>query len=240
MRRWHVLQCRRLLKPTRDASCTLHSMKLLRSRDTAKLTFWLGMILLVVLSPLPLVARDDLHQADAIVVIGGDHKPQRVRHAVELYKDGYASVLIISAGTIVQEGKELIPEAEVMRRQALEMGVTDEAIILENRSQSTLENALYSWEICHDHRIDSILLVTSAYHSRRARRIFRETLEPSILVSVQPAPPRHHPLLWWLYPDQAQVVLYEYRNWVQYWIARVAAGLASRIDSETVYFSHPV
>jgi uncharacterized SAM-binding protein YcdF (DUF218 family) len=212
-------------------------MKQLQSKGTRKRTlFWLGALLpFFVLLPIPLVVQDDVHQADAIVIIGGDHKPERIERAVELYRGGYAPVVVISAGTIVQEGSTLVPEAEVMRRQALALGLPEEAILLETRSQSTIENAQHSREFCRERGNDLILLVTSAYHSRRARRIFRETLGPDLAVSVQPAPQGHHPLLWWLYPDQAAVVFYEYRNWAQYWIARLAAGFAPMVDSETIY-----
>jgi uncharacterized SAM-binding protein YcdF (DUF218 family) len=171
-----------------------------------------GVLLLLILSPLLLVAQDDVLQADGIVVIGGDHKPERVKRAVELYQQGYAPLVIVSAGTIVQEGGELIPEADVMHRLALEMGLPDSVMVLETQSQSTLGNAYYSKQVCEVYGIESILLVTSAYHSRRARRIFFQTLGPEILVSAQPAPRGHHPLFWWLHPDQAYVVFYEYKN----------------------------
>jgi uncharacterized SAM-binding protein YcdF (DUF218 family) len=211
-------------------------MKQLQSKGTRKRTlFWLGALLpFLVLLPIPLVVRDDVHQADAIVVIGGDHKLERIERAVELYRGGYAPAVVISAGTIVQEGSTLVPEAEVMRRQALALGLPEEAVFLETRSQSTYENARYSKDICQAHDMDSVLLVTSAYHSRRARRIFRETLEPEISVSVQPASQKHPFWLWWFYPDQAYVVLYEYRNWIQYWLSGIVTELASRTGSETI------
>jgi uncharacterized SAM-binding protein YcdF (DUF218 family) len=167
-----------------------------------------------------LKVRDDIQTADAIVVIGGDHKPERVERAVELYWQAYAPIVIISAGTIVLEGDEFVPEAEVMRRQALALGLPEEVMVLETRSFSTLENAYYSKQICQEHGLDSILLVTSAYHSRRARRIFRDALEPEISVSVQPASQDCCELCWWLHLDQVYVVLYEYKNWIQYWFAR--------------------
>jgi uncharacterized SAM-binding protein YcdF (DUF218 family) len=103
-----------------------------------------GVLLLLILSPMLLVAQDDALQADGIVVVGGDHKPERVKRAVELYRQGYASLVVVSAGTIVQEGDELIPEADVMHRLALEMGLPDSVMVLETQSQSTLGNAYYS------------------------------------------------------------------------------------------------
>jgi hypothetical protein len=45
------------------------------------------------------VVRDELHPADASVVIGGDHKPERMRQAAQLYRQGYAPLIIVSTGT---------------------------------------------------------------------------------------------------------------------------------------------
>lgn len=173
---------------------------------------------LMLFMPSLLVAEDETDYADAIIVIGGDHKLARIQRAAELHRQGYAPIVIISAGTKVLEGNEWIPEAEVMHRQALALGLPEEALIIEDDSLSTIQNARYSKQICEDHNIKSILLVASAYHSGRARLVFREVMGAKISVSTQPAPRGHHPLLWWLYPDQAGVVLYEYKNWIQYWL----------------------
>jgi uncharacterized SAM-binding protein YcdF (DUF218 family) len=161
---------------------------------------------------------DDLQKADAIVVIGGDHKPGRIRHAVELYQQGYAPIVIISAGRIVLEGSEQLREAEVMRRQALALGLLETALMVENESQSTLQNAYYTKAICQQQGFQSVLLVTSAYHSRRSGRIFRDVFGSEVSVSVQPAPQSSCAFCWWLKLDQFKAVLYEYYSWAGYWL----------------------
>ncbi|MDY0019434.1 MAG: YdcF family protein [Anaerolineae bacterium] len=167
----------------------------------------------------PLLVRADAPcQADAIVVIGGDHKPDRVRRAVELYQQGYAPVVIISAGTQVAEGEEILPEAEVMRRQAVAMGMPESALLIEDQSQSTFQNAYYTAELLRARGYDSILLVTSTYHSRRAGHIFGEVFEATVSISVQPSPADPCAICWWFHADQARVVLYEYYNWGRYWL----------------------
>ena len=170
-----------------------------------------GLVAMALSGPL-LIAWDRPAPADAIVVIGGDHKPERVWWAVDLYNRGYAPVLILSGGTVVFEGDEWITEAEMMRRYARIWGVPDEAVILEERSSSTIENAQFCQEICSSHGYHSILLVTSPYHSRRARRTFREVLGSSTTVLVQPALQGFFKVFWWRYPDHVFVVLYEYQH----------------------------
>jgi uncharacterized SAM-binding protein YcdF (DUF218 family) len=183
----------------------------------------LAMVLLLVLPESLLIISDEPVNIDAIIVIGGDHKPERVQRAVELYREGYAPLVIISAGTLVQEGDEWLPEAEVMRRQARLFGLPERAMLLETDSQSTFENALFTRRICEANGIDRVLLVASDYHSRRARRIFRGAYEPDIHVIVQPAGESERSD--WLFRlRNADVALYEYRNWLQYWFAPEVGG----------------
>ena len=161
--------------------------------------------------------------ADAIVVIGGDHKPQRMQQTRDLFQEGIAAIIIISAGTIVLEGDEMMSEAEVMYRQAIALELPENVLLLENQSQTTQENAQFTKQILETKNINSIILVTSAYHSRRARRIFREVLGSDFNISVWPAPPLNNPLFWMFYPDEAAVIRYEYRNWVSYWLNQFAS-----------------
>ncbi|MBL8046524.1 MAG: YdcF family protein [Anaerolineales bacterium] len=172
--------------------------------------------LCVILAGLPLVRLDKLVKADAIVMIGGDHKPERVQRVVELYQQGYASTVIISAGTVVSEGHEQLAEAEVMRRQALVFGLPESAIIIENQSRSTFQNAYFTKAILQERGYNSIILVTSLFHSRRAGQIFREVFGATPIISIQPAEACE--LCWWFQPDQVGVVFYEYYNWARYWL----------------------
>lgn len=180
-----------------------------------------GMLMLLVaftaVSEQALVEHNAVQSADAIVVIGGDHKPERMRRAVELFQQGYAPIVIISAGTLVMEGIESIPEAEVMRRQATDLGLPADAMIIESNSKSTYENALFTKPILDQRDARKILLVTSVFHSRRAKRIFDDVFGSSTIISIQPALQDEWMLLWTFRPDDIYVVFYEYQNWVRYW-----------------------
>jgi uncharacterized SAM-binding protein YcdF (DUF218 family) len=160
--------------------------------------------------------EDVLQAADAIVVIGGDHKPERIKRAVELYQAGYAPLVVISAGTEVMEGVERLAEAEVMRRQALTLGLPESVLLIEAQSQSTFQNAYCTKTLVLAHHFKSILLVTSVYHSQRAGRIFGDVYGQDISIRVQPAAQDACRLCWWFQPDQVGVVLYEYYNWGRY------------------------
>ncbi len=181
---------------------------------------FLTILLAVGLARQPLIAQDELHPAQAIVVIGGDHKPERLARAAELYRAGYAPIVILSAGTMAQEGTEWLPEAQVMRRQALGLGIPPDVIMLEQSSQSTVQNAIYTRAILQAHNLDSILLVTSPYHSRRARQVFADLLGHEMNISVQPGWNSNFcSVCWPVQIDQQTVVLSEYWKWLVYLVA---------------------
>jgi uncharacterized SAM-binding protein YcdF (DUF218 family) len=181
-------------------------------------------IALIFLSGQVLIEQDTTQLADAIVVIGGDHKPERMQRAVELFRQGFAPIVVISAGTRVLEGEEKIPEAEVMRRQAINLGLPTNVILVEDNSQSTYENAKFTKPILEQLAAQKVLLVTSAFHSRRAKRIFQDVLEPCISVTVQPAQADAWFALWIFRPNDLYVLLYEYQNWVRYWLGQNSAN----------------
>ena len=159
-----------------------------------------------------LVVRDPLpERADAIVVIGGDHKPERVALAVDLYRNGVAPVVLISAGVEVLEGGRTMREAEVMIRQAMELGLPADAILIEDWSQTTVGNATETLAFAHRLGWRSIVLVTSSYHSRRAGGLFHALLD-DVAVSVQPAPQAGCPPCWATSFEDLAIVFYEHRN----------------------------
>jgi uncharacterized SAM-binding protein YcdF (DUF218 family) len=123
-------------------------------------------------------------QADAIVVLGGatrgdthmgtlgdlNQQADRLVHATELYKAQRAPLLLLTGGA--QAGER--PEADLMRELLMVMGVPQRAMLLERSSRTTFENAAYSAPLLQARGIRRILLVTSAFHMRRARALFEE------------------------------------------------------------------
>ncbi len=98
----------------------------------------------------------------------------RLLHTVQLYKAGKIKKILISGGSGSLIG-ERIPEAGQLKKVFIYCGVPDEAIILEDKSNNTVESARYSRKI-----IESIgpgkeyLLITSAFHIPRAMGCFEK------------------------------------------------------------------
>lgn len=102
---------------------------------------------------------------------------ERLDHALELYRSGLASRILVSGG--LDGNGSTISEAEGMSNYLLEQGVPKSDILLENRSRSTYENLLFSKKIMEDHGLKSAVIVTHGYHGARALDIARFVDIPS-------------------------------------------------------------
>lgn len=123
-----------------------------------------------------------IKEADAIVLLGGamrgyahlgslpdmNQQADRLVHAVELYKAGKSRWILVSGGSATG-GRS---EAEQIKDILLVMGVSRRDILMETQSLNTHENALFSAPILKAREFNKILLVTSAFHMRRAQALF--------------------------------------------------------------------
>ena len=60
-----------------------------------------------------------------------------------------------------------------MRRLVLEHGASVKTIVTEDRSRNTFENAVYTGRVMRDQGWRQIVIVTDAWHMRRALYVFR-------------------------------------------------------------------
>lgn len=116
-------------------------------------------------------------RAEAIVVLGGgtngDNLPlpqgwERLSAASRLFADGYAPVVVFSGG-----GTARVSEAEIYANAAAWLGIPKDAMVFEPKAQSTSDHgrALRGLTLPNGVTIDErtpLLVVTSAFHSRRA------------------------------------------------------------------------
>lgn len=123
-----------------------------------------------------LITDDSLHPADAILVLAGESREgDRVRHAVRLFKRGLAPLLVLS-GTPMGFRTH---EADVMRRHAEFLGVPSTRILtVKQNGDSTKEEAGVVIPILKRRGLKDVILVTSNYHTARAKRIFERAAGP--------------------------------------------------------------
>jgi len=114
---------------------------------------------------------DDDHENGDLIFVPGSSKAveYRLPKAVELYKKGRAKKIFFSGG-VIWEGSNL-SEADLLKQKALELGVPEEDILIENLSQHTKENVLASLLVLdrafYLHNIKRIIVVTTSFHMRR-------------------------------------------------------------------------
>ncbi|MDP4086526.1 MAG: YdcF family protein [Bacillota bacterium] len=154
-----------------------------------------------------LVIHGKIHKSDAIVVLSGD-RGERIEKAAELYHKGYGKYFVISGGHIYQH----ITSAQLMRDHAIALGVPKQAILLENRADSTYENAHFTKSVLKKNSIHSAIIVSSNYHMRRVKMIFdREYKNTKILLEYTSAKdPEFHESNWWSSNKSILITLNEY------------------------------
>lgn len=150
----------------------------------------------------------DCQRVDAIVAISGGDTPARTDQAIRLYKNGWADKLIFSGAAADKTGPS---NAEAMRRQALNENVPASDIILDETSETTKQNAANTHDLFADNDIHSVILVTSAYHQRRAGLEFGQRAGTDIrLVNHPVATDNQWSPWWWTTPNGWYLALSEF------------------------------
>jgi uncharacterized SAM-binding protein YcdF (DUF218 family) len=142
------------------------------------------------------VVSDPLQHADAIVVLGDDDfAGDRAAHAAELFQAGWAPQVVAS-------GRMMRPYAgvaDLIARDLQAKGVPAAAVVtFAHHADSTRSEAEALRDLVGQRHWHKILLVTSNYHTRRARYIFRKVFPSDVSISVSSASDSgYDPDSWW-------------------------------------------
>jgi uncharacterized SAM-binding protein YcdF (DUF218 family) len=178
-----------------------------------------------------LIVRDETGQADAIMVLSGASEyVERTRHAAELFKRGLAPKIILTNDNLQggwnseqQRNPFFIErEAEELRRAGVPAAHIE---ALWEPVAGTYDEAARLRAYAAERQLRSVLIVTSAYHSRRARwtmrRVFRGSGVRVGVVPVETGAAAGTPaaLTWWLSlrgwrsvaPEYPKIIYYRLR-----------------------------
>lgn len=112
---------------------------------------------------------DDYKSGDCIFVFGSKNI-HRVIKAAKLYHDKRAPKILVS-GSAARWGENEETEATWMKDRLVDLGVPNEAILLEHEAANTTENVLASLMVLQRsiglNRINRLLIVSSPYHMKR-------------------------------------------------------------------------
>jgi uncharacterized SAM-binding protein YcdF (DUF218 family) len=189
----------------------------------------LGLAIVVILGLSLFLAPNDLagcsdgpsdvsrcQKADAIVAISGGDTTARANEAIRLYQNGWASKLIFSGAAQDTSGPS---NAEVMQQIALDAGVPVSSIIIEEEGKTTKENAENTQDIFQQNEITSVILVTSAYHQRRASLEFNKRAAGTVQVRNHPvATDKQWSGLWWMTPTGWYLAVTEFFKIVAFYV----------------------
>jgi len=174
-----------------------------------------------------LIVQAELPRADAIVVLAGSAAYlERTHLAAKLYTESRAPKIILT-NDAEQGGwsNELQRNPYFVERAVDELTRTgvqaNDIEVLSQPISTTYDEAQIVREYARTHELRSILIVTSAYHSRRALWIFRRLFDGSGvevgLVAVPPGEQTPTPAFWWLQLRGWRTVAGEYPKLVYYW-----------------------
>ncbi|HLC22272.1 MAG TPA: YdcF family protein [Candidatus Nanoarchaeia archaeon] len=134
--------------------------------------------------------------SDVIIVLGGGVTKEgtptgsslaRIKKTVELFQECAASYVLMSGAYSNKISyTPMKTEAQAMKDYAMQLGIPEEKIILEEFSMETVGNAYFSREIVKEKSWKSLLIVTSDFHVERTAYIFQKTFGTKYSCKVVP------------------------------------------------------
>ena len=143
-----------------------------------------------------LVIEDPMEKADALIVLSGDNfYADRATRAAELFREGKAPLVVAS-------GQRLRPSAgsaELTEHDLVERGVPKDKILrFPHDADSTREEAEALVKLVKTKKWHKLIVVTSNYHTRRARYIFRRVFPQDVEIRAASARDGDfNPESWW-------------------------------------------
>src|SRR5438270_1137458 len=142
------------------------------------------------------VVEDTLERSDAIVVLSDDNfYADRATRASQVFRQGLAPIVVAS-------GRRLRPYAgiaELIEHDLIERGVPKDKILrVAHDADNTREEAITLAQVAKQKKWRSVIVVTSNFHTRRARYIFSHVFPNDTKVRITGARDGDFdPARWW-------------------------------------------
>ena len=173
-----------------------------------------------------LIVKADLASADAIVVMSGSSTYlERADWAARLYREGRAPLIILTNDSLISgwdKKEERNPYFyELAARELQKRGVPESKIqVVSDIALGTYEESLGLRDYATAHQLKRLLVITSAYHTRRTLWSLRHACAGSgIGVGIDSPPPGWQtpaPSRWWWHRWGWKVVAGEYVKLIYY------------------------
>lgn len=167
-------------------------------------------------STIPTGVGDTGTHTDAIVALTGG--ADRIETGVQLLSDGYAGRLFISGA-----GEQVRTEDILLRSSPIDPALAAN-ITIGKSAMDTPGNAVETAQWVRSQNMQSIRLVTAAYHMRRSLLEFHDAM-PEVLIVPHAVFPAHVKQDWWRWPGTASLIAREYTKFLVTWARQ---GLSPR------------
>ena len=123
--------------------------------------------------------RDESAPADCIIVLGAGTNGrtpnpvfrERLHHAVTLYEKGYSDVILLTGG---YSPGNAYSDAAIAGQYLMELGIPEDAILLEEKSTITQENLEYAKEIMDLHDLSTAIIISDPLHMKRSMMMAKD------------------------------------------------------------------
>ena len=123
--------------------------------------------------------RDERQAADCIIVLGAGTDgrtpnpvfQERLNHAVTLYREGYADLIMLTGGYSPGNDRS---DAAIAGAWLQAQGIPMEDILLEEHSTITQENLEFSKEIMEELDLSTAILVSDPLHMKRSMMMAKD------------------------------------------------------------------
>ena len=171
-----------------------------------------------------LLHEDSMADADVIVVLSGG-TPAREIEAADLYRAGYAPRVVLTTApprasvmALRNRGVHAPNLLEERLRYMAELGVSHEVIsVMPEPVSSTRQESELVSDWVRQQGLDRVILVTSGYHTARARWVFERALDEHVSLRVRPdSLEPFDPQLWWRDRNMLRNGLFEWQKLIFY------------------------
>lgn len=183
-----------------------------------------GWMLLAWVASRALIVKAEIGSADALVVLSGSSSYlERTHKAAELFRQGRAPLVLLTndhtrgGWSSAQQTNPFFVDRAM--EELIKQGVPAERIrIVPGIAESTHSEAVIVKQYAAAQGFRSLLIITSAFHSRRALRTFRTNFaDTGIIIGLDPtARSQTDAALWWLWPSGWRDVAGEYVKLIYY------------------------
>ena len=174
-----------------------------------------------------LIKQRELPRAEVLFILSGStNHAERVELGAELYSNHRGALIVLTnddirSGWSAKEQRNPL-FVERAKEYLLRSGIPEDKIqVLSGPVTGTHDEALRAREYATTHKVQSLLVVTSSYHSRRALwtfdSVFRNTNVEVGLIAVPLGKQSPSAATWWLFVKGWRMVAGEYLKLGYYW-----------------------